>query len=86
MTIHAPTLCPPEAPDVDAYVETYIPGDRGSFEKIRCASYTGVDEYGREVFRVDALRTLALSSYQPWEPVVVRLMYGDVEHMRTVIA
>lgn len=78
------TTCHPPESAEDGYmeVETFSPGIRNSFEKIRCQSFTGVAEFQAEVRRVLDLRAKA----EHWEPVVVRLTFADFEHQRIEIA
>lgn len=66
-------------PDGYMEVETYeLDNPRRSYQKTRCASYMGLKEFYEEVLRVVRLRL----DGDHWEPVVIRLICGDLEHNR----
>lgn len=69
-------------PDGYCHVETYIPGDRSSFERMRCSTDTGQAEFLSEVRRVERIR----KTFSEWEPVLVVLKHGDTELERKEIA
>lgn len=69
-------------PDGYCHVETYIPGDRSSFERMRCSTDTGLAEFLAEVKRVERIR----QTFSEWETVCVVLKYGDTELQRVEVA